>query len=163
MEDASEIYTAACFACTSLIEEKIDTLAELYYFLKQFEIVFKNNPHLREVLYYITYTYLEMLKEANREHELYSNIIDYLASLPDIEEFKNTEVLKNLSLILNTLDDSFCSRTELNSYVKNHYSNILNTRYLDENNVSISFDIFLTDEAKTKLKELIPEVKTWTT
>lgn len=104
-----------------------------------------------------------MLKEANREHELYSNIIDYLASLPDIEEFKNTEVLKNLSLILNTLDDSFCSRTELNSYVKNHYCNILNTRYLDEKNVSISFDIFLTDEAKTKLKELIPEVKTWTT
>lgn len=159
-EKVAKVYTTASLTRDEVIEDKLDLFGELLTFLYGYRTKFGDAPYCLDLITFLYDYYIAMITELNREHEIYSAIMQYLADLDDAEinSLKNGPLMDELMEIMIKLDK--ISDTRIISHVKfyNYYDELLTDGYLTNNNYRfLKYREVLTEEKKQKLLAIIPK------
>lgn len=160
MDNIKEIYITTTNAINEVIDEKQTFLEEMFYFIFAFFIKFNSSPYIYELISTIYNYYIEIIKEADMEHEVYDKLKEYMRDLSNegIKLFSQDEkLLEELMDMFDSIEETVECRILKHSRVYKIFNNLLEQQTLNNRIYKlIKYEETMTEEDKKAYLSLIP-------
>lgn len=160
MDDIRYIYLQATNGIEEAIDEKQLLFEEMFYFIFCFSSHFRNSPNLFDLLSSVYNYYIEVMKDINREQDVYEELKEYMREVEDEELERLSQDEEFITDIMNMFSsiEEIVERRLLN-HAKNYgfYKDLLDCPNLNNRFYrSIKYKSMITEEKKLKYLSLIP-------